>query len=293
MSKLISIIIPHYKCESGLKKLLDSIFQTLEVDELNELDVIVIDDNSMTQETFSHFSRKYGNVSFLRNHSVISGAGSARNVGLEKAVGEYVLFADSDDFFKNDWLRVVKLEIRKKTDIVYFPPMSEKDNGEASDRHKRYCKLVENFTCYGDDSIRYRFHVPWSKLISRSLISKNKIYFDEVIASNDVMFSLKVGTTAKSISCSDYTIYSVVEREGSLTSSQDLEKEISRLYVLVRYNSMLKSLRHNEFSISLILPLVKILKMSPVKFFECIFTLKEMKVDLIHPHYFFRFLIKR
>src|SRR5699024_1357028 len=132
------------------------------------------------------------------NDSSVKGAGACRNIGLKKAIGKWVLFADSDDYFTDNFYSIVKNYFDLETDIIYFTPTSiNLNDGTLAKRHlpfkERIIKYINNPTLETENILRYRFSPPWSKLIRRDLISDNKIFFDEVIASNDVMFSTKVG----------------------------------------------------------------------------------------------------
>ncbi|WP_133150257.1 glycosyltransferase family 2 protein, partial [Vibrio breoganii] len=150
-------------------------------------------------------------VVFLENSTRKKGAGSCRNIALEQAKGDWILFADSDDVFIEDAFNIIDsyLLMAEDTslDIVYFSPKSKNQNGASSLRHLRYSNLVNDYIESGNDAIRYQFYVPWSKLIRAHLIKSNNIKFDEVIASNDVMFSALVGHFAKKIECTTDSIY--------------------------------------------------------------------------------------
>lgn len=80
------------------------------------------------------------------------------------------------------------------------------------------------------DILKYKMYWPWGKIISYKIINENNIKFDEVIASNDAMFSVKVGHASKNIEVSDRTLYIVTE------SSDSLVKQVSLAVINCRYN---------------------------------------------------------
>ncbi|MBQ5445892.1 MAG: glycosyltransferase family 2 protein, partial [Lachnospiraceae bacterium] len=92
MKPLFSIIIPHYDIPDLLMRCLKSIPVS------KEIQVIVVDDNSPEADTYlekyPELSRPY--LEFIRTTKG-GGAGYARNIGLEHAKGEWLLFADADD----------------------------------------------------------------------------------------------------------------------------------------------------------------------------------------------------
>ena len=90
----VSIIVPVYNSEKYLSKCLDSLVnQTLE-----DIEIIVIDDKSQDKskeiinEYYAKQTKKIVPIFFEKN----KGQGYARNVGIDRANGEYIIFVDSD-----------------------------------------------------------------------------------------------------------------------------------------------------------------------------------------------------
>lgn len=107
MNDLLSIIIPVFNQEKNLKRCLDSIINQT----YRNLEVILIDDGS-TDHSFSicrDYSERFG---WIVIHVENGGVSNARNIGLDRATGKYVLFIDSDDYISNNYVealyRVVK-----------------------------------------------------------------------------------------------------------------------------------------------------------------------------------------
>lgn len=228
-----SVVIPHYNSQDSLEVLLSSIPPR------PDIEIIVVDDNSGV--SLSGTKEKFNHVHFFINNSGNKGAGAARNIGVANATGRFLLFADSDDFFTDDAFSILDeyTEADKGFDLIYFSPRSISQVGGKSSRHKRYSLLVSDYINDGDATIRYMFHVPWSKLISKNLLVDNSIEFDEVLASNDVNFSLKVGLSAANIEADLRPIYCVVDKPGTLTKVKSEAVIDSRFDALCRYNDYL------------------------------------------------------
>ena len=218
----LSIIIPHYNTPIKLKRLLDSIPMR------NDLEVIVVDDRSNKDlEVLDHIKEEFktDNIFFFENNRINKGAGTCRNIGMEHAKGQWFLFADADDYFMEGFLDKVKLYFETNNDIVFFNPTSwDEVNKKISNRHINYSNLVKNYLddkshAYNELYLRYRFVVPWSKLINAKFIKEKAIKFDEVIASNDEMFSIKAGSNARVIEVSKQIIYCVTKDKGTLTQN--------------------------------------------------------------------------
>lgn len=217
--KELSIIIPHYNCPQYLRTLL------LSIPDNAFIQVIVVDDKStehreeyeLLKETFAE-----KNVEFYDNDGIKS-AGTCRNIGLRHAVGEWLLFADADDYFTDGFYHVVSDYMDSDYDIVFFPPTSVMMGTETlSDRHLVMATKVLNYYKNPDREntlvLRYELIGPCSRLIRRELVIKNKIWFEEIIASNDVMFAINCGYAAQKITVDTRVIYCITSREGSLTT---------------------------------------------------------------------------
>lgn len=235
--KKLSIIIPHYNSVALLKQLIYSIPRTCDIE------IIVVDDNStekLKELRELKCNLKLENVIFLTNETPINSAGKCRNIGLEVATGEWVLFADADDYFVEGFYDIVLKYMDRKYDVVFFSPTSVFiDTNEISDRHEKFARLVADYLSdksqKNEVKLKYEHNVPWSKMIKRSLIEKHKIRFDEVIAMNDVMFSVKVGFYLENFLATNEVIYCVTRNKGSLTMMMTKAVHDSRTDALIRY----------------------------------------------------------
>lgn len=88
-----SIIIPNYNKEEYVRETLESIFNQT----YKNFEVIVVDDGSTDKsiEIIKEFDIKLFHTNRKR-------AGGARNVGIDNATGDYIIFLDSDDYFTNN-----------------------------------------------------------------------------------------------------------------------------------------------------------------------------------------------
>lgn len=218
----LSIIIPHFNSSDTLERLLQSIPQD------KGIQTIVVDDKSDKShiEPIKKLQKKY-DFEFYKNDRIKS-AGTCRNIGLEKAKGDWLLFADSDDFFTDGFYEIVREYFYSKKDVVYFYSTSIYiDTGEKADRHLMYEKLAQDYlitnSLKSELVLRYTYSSICFRLISRKLLEENNIQFDEIIASNDVMFSAKVGYYLKSFEVCPKVIYCITRNSRSLTSNRSVE----------------------------------------------------------------------
>lgn len=235
---LISIIIPHKNRPNLLRRCLDSIPRR------KDIQIIIIDDNSgkdvVDFEKFPGLDERFVDIHFVKENI---GAGDARNIGISLSKGKWILFADSDDYFEKNAFSFLLEQTQSVTDIIYFKVVSRYSNTfEHSIRDKQINSLIDNFLDKKDDSenqLRYRFMYPWAKMIRRNFILKYNIVFDNVIASNDVLFSLYSGHYASLISASNHVIYCYMVNEGSLANTFNKETLTAHYLTTLRRNRFL------------------------------------------------------
>jgi glycosyltransferase involved in cell wall biosynthesis len=259
MSDIIfSIIIPHRNIPNLLQRCLNSIPRR------SDIQIIIVDDNSDEDKVdfnqFPGLEDQYVEV-YLTKES--KGAGYARNVGLKHAKGKWLLFADADDFFTKNAFEYLFTEMDSLHEIIYFKVTScYSDTYKSANRDKQFNLLIDNFI-YGiknaGERIKYRHVVPWGKMIKAELIKQNHIIFDEIIASNDVMFVLNTGYLALSVVAVDNIIYCITRRNGSLDTMTNKNYNIflNRYLVVLKFNTFLKERKLSQWQISTISYILK------------------------------------
>lgn len=134
MNNLVSVIVPVYNVENYLRRCLDSIVNQTH----KNLQIILINDGS-TDNSYNickEYSEIDNRITLIDKKN--GGLSSARNEGISKAVGEYLLFVDSDDWIELDLVDLVlNRASRTKSDIVLFGYFEVDENG------KRHIKGVD------------------------------------------------------------------------------------------------------------------------------------------------------
>lgn len=182
MSPEISIIIPVYNQEKYLGQCLDSILaQTF-----FNFEVILIDDGS-TDDTASiceEYVQRDSRFRLIRKTN--GGVSSARNVGIEHALGKYVTFVDSDDRVPNNSLENHINQFADNVDMTLGSFMACSENGQEEYRVGiRENGLVPVNRCLFDftpngqeDWQRYL----WNRMMRLSIIKEYNLRFNEKIA---------------------------------------------------------------------------------------------------------------
>lgn len=246
-----SIIIPHYNSPKLLQRCLDSIPIR------EDIEVIVVDDCSnpdiVTLAQMPGQDRPYTQV-----YQTPQGgsAGRARNIGLEHAKGEWLVFADADDFFTTNAWQIMDAWIDTNYDIIYFDIESViSDTLLPSNRRETYGKYITNYLAFpsieNERWLRFKHDVPWGKMIKNNLVKLHNILFDETRWCNDTMFSVQVALYAKNIHVVSPSTYCITDTSNSLTKQSSLEAIRVRYLVQLRKNRLLQqnNLRRYQTSI--------------------------------------------
>ena len=245
----LSIVIPHYNSVKLLKKLLSTI------PDRKEVQIIIVDDNSTEnlEELEEIVQSRREQILFLKNESGKNSAGRCRNIGMAKAEGKWLLFADADDYFTPDFYDTLLPYFESDYDIVWFVPTSwNLDTREVSNRHLRYQKLVENFLTEQSQTaevkLRYMEESPCSKIVRRSLVTEQNIQFDEIMVANDIMFSVRCAYAAERVAASEKVIYCMTKQQGTLTTAVNKEKFYVRFGVFLdKYHFLKERLSSKEW----------------------------------------------
>lgn len=226
-----SFIIPHHNTPDLLLRLIDSIPQR------EDIEIIVVDDNSDADKKPSIVREDVQLFYIDKEHT--KGAGRARNVGLEHAIGKWLIFADSDDFFSEKISDLLDRYKDSDRDIIYFKVEGrDSDTLEIVSRGMKYNRFLDKFKTkqnkISEDILKYSHVIPWCKIIRRSLVADNNIIFEEVKYSNDVMFVTHVAHCANKIEVSDVVAYNVTIRSGSLMTQKTPDSRRCRHDVSMR-----------------------------------------------------------
>ncbi len=147
---MISIIVPIYNKQNQIKRCLDSV----KCQSYEDWELILVDDGS-TDNSASIIKPFLSDSRIHYFYKENGGVSSARNVGLEKAIGEWIIFLDSDDYFLPEGLAILlHTALQRKVKVSAANFYVEKE-------HKRYgqctgrSRIVKNnfrawyfMTCY-------------------------------------------------------------------------------------------------------------------------------------------------
>lgn len=237
---------------------------------------ILIVDNSAESLQKEFVSIHHTAAVLYLTSSPTGGAGCARNVGMAKAEGQWLVFLDADDYFAADAFTTFDKYIESKSDIVFFDMTAvyigtSKHSPRLDYYSQRLAKNDENL-------MRYRSTNPVGKIIKRALVEEHKIQFQEVRVSNDTWFSLLTGYYAKTVSIDPAIVYYATEsaKDGSLMKTITPENSYIRYCVALQCNQFLKKQGLAKYRGRLLAMTYYALKNHGVRTF-CKFILKAIK----------------
>jgi glycosyltransferase involved in cell wall biosynthesis len=219
----------------------------LSIPNQDNIEIIVVDDLS-NQEYLEPVNKLYD----VRDNIIVvyakdnKGAGYARNKGIEIARGKWLLFADADDFFEKDFVRILDSYKDERYDIVYYNAVScYSDTYISANRHNDIDEKIKRYVngdIFSENTLRFFFYYPYCKMIKRDLVLANNVKYDEIPITNDVMFSLMVGYFAKEIMAVDYPIYCITVRSDSISRNRSEEYFDYRVDTALRVDKFMRSI---------------------------------------------------
>lgn len=243
-----SIILPIYNVEKYLRPCIESIL----TQSFTDYEIILVDDGSKdsSPQICDEYAAFDNRVKVI--HKSNGGQADARNVGLDTASGDYICYVDSDDYLIDSTvLQLLAEKVKGNPDIVHykFKEWFESD-GHVADCKFNYNVLTEGRSvaeiyCDLIDNDAY-YNSAWSKIIRRNLLIDNNIRFEKGIVGEDNEWYYHVVMVAKSLVLVDKPLYVYRRRKGSTTTTTTRKNLIDQLYVLEKWEKILKKLPNDE-----------------------------------------------
>ena len=272
MSLDISIIVPVYNCDKYLARSIDSLLNQT----ISNIEIICIDDGS-TDESFkilNDYASKHSHIILLRQEN--KGPAIARNRGLAIAQGEYIMFCDSDDWYKRDMCEKMLQTIRlKDVDMVMCDCniVKEDESYKVRDDDIIYHKL--NTFGYHTLTVELKHKVNsvlWNKIFKKSILDKNNIDFPSGHYHDDMAFILQYLCSSKNVYGIDFKLYNYVFRSNSIMHqtyfSVNDDKKLFDVIDALKY-FYIKLIKNNNFLINKKLFMYKLTSMMQWVMLKC------------------------
>lgn len=212
-----SVIIPIYNAEKTLARCLDSILRQ----PFSDYELLLINDGSGdgSGEISAAYARRYPQIRYFPKEN--GGVSSARNLGLEQAKGEYILFVDSDDYVSQDYFALLSHTLESNAvDLLMFGyrnfggVSTEWDAGEFYENAE--VGVAEQIS---SAARKYLFSSLWSKAFKRQIIEQHNIRFaNDLAIGEDQAFIFTYAMHIRSIVSIEDHLYNVDVSDGNSLS---------------------------------------------------------------------------
>lgn len=242
---VISVIVPVFNAEKYLTRCVDSILKQT----FQDFELILIDDGSRdkSSEICDGYAEKDERVRVI--HQSNRGQAAARNYGVSKAKGEWVVFVDADDIIHHQMLEFLYCAVKEhKTKISCCRACEDKTLSMTFFQDNRYesClyevdeKNLVKWYLGEEDVNKYLYWVVWGKLIHRGILEELPLEEGRIYEDNAIVFRWLY--EAKEIALCNSTMYFYFINEEGTTKSTYTLKRLDWLWALkkqyVFYNSV-------------------------------------------------------
>lgn len=235
----LSLIIPVYNVEKYLDNCIRSVI--VHDPEKVEIEILLVDDGSFDNsgKICDTYEKQYDYIRVI--HKQNGGASSARNAGLRKARGQYIMFLDSDDWWnpETDIVGIIKRVKEHKQTEMFLLTSYDYVEGEGYYKRKeqdvlRKLKPIDIRDYYKTLLDNGNLEVsPCTKILKKAFLYQNSLFFREGIVSEDNEWMLRILRVIKKVEVIDAPLFICrLNREGSVTNNIKIKHIIDLLKIV-------------------------------------------------------------
>ena len=232
----LSVMVPVYNIEDYLPKCLDSIIYP----ELGDYEIILVNDGSTDRSgdiCLEYQERFHGLIRVISTPN--GGLGAARDVGIDAAEGEYIIFLDSDDYLSPNALPEMMDVISPEYDIIFFDLRSVNEDGKTL-KYIHGCSIEGEFTLESFPEVLFEMPSAWNKIYRRSLFTENRVYYPGRVWYEDMYVTPKLYTLAGKMYSVHKCWHNYLQRAGSITNNKNTARNLE---IIPAVNAMLNAFR--------------------------------------------------
>ena len=276
---LISIIVPVFNAQNYIEKCIKSIICQTYID----WELLLVDDGS-TDSSYE-ICKKYINKKINVFHKNNGGVSSARNYGLKKSKGDYIVFIDADDYVDKNYLKNLYDNIRDN-DLVVSGYKEVYSNGKVNKRNFGKKDMTMEYIKNKFDELYLSnfLNSPFNKLYKKSLI--NCTFNENQILGEDLLFNLQYIKNCKHIISINNTDYNYVINNTSATNKYNSKAIYNLLFIKKELENMCKKMNYyengsiNEIFLKNICGCIQLLLESDNKYNYKVNELKSIKYEI-------------
>lgn len=254
-----SIILPIYNVEKYLKECVDSILKQT----FRDYEIILVDDGSTdgSPELCDKLAETYDFIRVI--HKANGGAADSRNVGLKSAIGDYILFIDSDDFILSEhFLEDVNNSFSENVDMVlykYSKFFDDTKNLAECNFSYESAKLKENYADKIYELVKADafFGMAWIRAIRKDIILDNQIFFETGLTGEDMDWNYELMLNVSNIELLDNIYIAYRQRSGSVTASYKIKNLEDFIHIVEVWSEKLRFIENDTLKKALLGSLAK------------------------------------
>ena len=192
MSYKISVIIPVYNAEKHLDNSINSIIK--QSIGFENIELILVDDasNDNSKKIIESYSEKYDNIIPYYSEKNHGYPGFGRNIGLNTATSDYIMFMDNDDEYDVNMCETLyETIINENADIVVCGRMmvNQSNNIEEKIHHVYGTEENDKIILKNEELLYFNSHIILNKIFKKEIITSNNLKFNEHSRLDDDMFT--------------------------------------------------------------------------------------------------------
>ncbi len=220
-NKKISVIIPTYNVESYIEKCVDSVLNQ----SYKNFEILVVDDGSTDNsgDIADSISKKDDRIKVI--HKENGGVSSARNIGIDNADGEYIVFIDADDYIADDFLEyMINMATATGADFCLSKNCyTKKDESQTENESVKVLSPEDATSLLLSPVVIVGC---WNKIFKKSLLTENNLKFSEdLFYGEGLRFITMASQLSNCVAVGDRKVYYYRRNNDiSATSKFDIEK---------------------------------------------------------------------
>lgn len=233
----VSIIVPIYNGEKYLNRCIDSLLNQ----SYKNNEYIFVNDGSSdnTLSILKQYAKNDKRIIIIDKEN--TGVSDSRNMGIEKAIGDYVCFCDCDDMYEENYIEtMLKLAIDEDVSLVKCNFKVINKNGQIIDNGKNYFSAEKlNHEKIINDIIPYCLggEIPcFTYLLMIKNDALNVKFPTDIAMMEDVVFYINLLLNAKSMYVTEKSLYTIMfNEEGATNNVKNYKRNINNVVLVNKY----------------------------------------------------------
>lgn len=232
-----SIIVPVYNVNKYIKNCIESVL----TQSFQDYELILINDG--TKDDSTEIAKEILNLSSASWKLIDKengGQGSARNLGVRYATGDYLVFVDSDDYIDSTMLEKINAEVEQSgAEMICFSSTMVDEKKKFLKRYDMCGKLDGIYSIEQYPQMLLFPPAIWNKVVKREFYNRVGCRFLEGVIYEDTVVSRALMLEAKQVAFLDDYLYFYVQRQNSTMGQRKKDNGSPKLLDIITANEAL------------------------------------------------------